>query len=370
MAEPKNLYSILGVARGATEDEIKSAYRKLARQHHPDLNPGKREAEEKFKEISAAYEVLSNSEKRKLYDEFGEAALKGSFNPEQARAYRQWSEGRRETGRPFEEETAEFDVGDLFGDLFSGQARSQTERGENLHAVVDLDLAQVIRGAEVILRVPTRTPCTRCDGSGSEPGTESTTCSDCDGKGRRQIVRGPMRVMGICPTCRGSGRKSTPCSQCRGVGSIAGEAPLTVRIPPGADDGSKFVFKGRGAPGERNAPPGDLIVEPHVRPHPFFRRDGLDLSVRLPVTLDEAYNGAQIDVPTPWGTAKVRVPPRSQQGVKLRLQGQGVAKDDRKGDLYLTLDVRLPEGDDPRLANALRETSGAYQKPVREGIRL
>jgi curved DNA-binding protein len=305
MAE-KDLYASLGVAKTASEAEIRSAYRKLARKHHPDVNPGNKDAEAHFKEISAAYDVLSDAEKRKLYDEFGHEGLRGGFDPEQARAYRTWQDRRSTTGSPFSEEVYDFsDLGDLFG---GGGFRRRAARGEDVIAIVELDLAQAIRGTEITVRVPA-----------------------------------------------GDGR--------------AGDGePVTVRIPKGAEDGSRLVVKGRGAPGPGNAPPGDLIIETRVRRHPHFRRDGLDLHLELPVTLDEAYNGAEVTVPTPDGSVKLRIPPGSQQRQELRLRAKGVTRGDRRGDLYVTLDVRLPDKDDAELAEAMRRAR--YGKPVREGISL
>jgi len=310
MAE-KDLYEVLGVSKTATEDEIRAAYRKLARKHHPDVNPGNKSAEARFKEISAAYEVLVDAEKRKLYDEFGHEGLRGGFDPEQARAYKTWQSRRGATGSPFQEEV--FDLGDLgdLGDLFgrAGGFRRRAARGEDVVALVELDLLQAIQGTEITVRIPNE-------------------------------ARG------------GEGE------------------PFTVRIPKGAEDGSRLVVKGRGAPGSNKAPPGDLIIETRVREHPYFRRAGLDLHLDLPVTLDEAYNGSEVEVPTPDGPVKLRVPPRSQQGQELRLRGKGVTRGDRRGDLYVKLDVRLPENDDEELAKAAKHARNAYVKPVREGIRL
>jgi curved DNA-binding protein len=304
----QDLYALLGVSKTATEDEIRSAYRKLARKHHPDVNPGNKDAEARFKEISAAYEVLVDAEKRKLYDEFGQEGLRGGFDPDQARAYRTWQDRRGTTGSPFSEEV--FDIGDLgdLGDLFGrGGFRRRPARGEDVITVVELDLATALRGTEVTVRVP---------GHGAE------------------------------------------------------SEPFTVRIPKGAEDGSRLVVKGRGAPGPGNAPAGDLIIETRVREHPYFTRDGLDLYLDLPVTLDEAYNGSEVEVPTPDGSVKLRVPPRSQQGHQLRLRGKGVTRGEKRGDLYVTLDVRLPDKDDKELAEAVARARDAYGKPVREGIVL
>lgn len=315
MAE-KDLYSVLDVAKTASDEEIRRAYRKLARKFHPDMNPGDKPAEARFKEVSAAYDALTDPEKRKLYDEFGHEGLRSGFDAEQARAHRAWRESPRGGRRPFAEQFTDQFGGEAFdfSDLFGGAAgfRVAGMRGEDVVAVVELDLAQAIEGTEVSLRVPARA----------------------------------------------------------GARAEKDDEVVTVRIPPGAEDGSRLVVKGRGTPGAGKAPPGDLIIETRVRPHPHFRREGLDLYLDLPVTLDEAYSGADIEVPTPGGSVKLRVPGRSQQGRKLRLRGKGVARGSRRGDLYVILDVRLPDREDPALAEALRLARSDYAKPVREGISL
>jgi len=173
-----------------------------------------------------------------------------------------------------------------------------------------------------------------------------------------------------CPTCGGRGRQHTPCPSCSGAGTRTVEQPLKVRIPPGADDGSRLRVAGQGAAGAMGGPPGDLILETRIRPHPFFRREGLDLFLKLPVTVDEAYNGSTVEVPTPDGVGRLRIPPRSQSGARLALRGQGVRQADRRGDLYVELEVRLPDRSDDRFAEAARAAKAAYRRPVREGIRL
>jgi molecular chaperone DnaJ len=340
------------------------------------VNPGDKVAEERFKEISAAYDVLSDPQKRKLYDEFGTAGLREGFDPEQARAYQSWSQGRAATG--FEEGGMpggfDFDLGDMFGDLFAGGrragARVSRERGEDLVARVDIELGQAIAGSEIELDLPVPRPCHECKGSGDAPGSESRTCPDCGGSGRKQAVRGPMRLMSTCATCGGNGKLRTPCPVCGGAGTITETRRTTVRIPPGADHGSRLRVGGRGAPGLNGGPPGDLVIETRVRPHPFFSRHGLNLHLKLPVTLEEAYDGATVEVPTPTGVVRLKIPPRSQQGAELRLRGKGVHKGKQQGDLYVTLDVRLPDGDSQELRQAIAEASRAYSRPLREGLRL
>jgi curved DNA-binding protein len=297
-----NLYDTLGVKRDASEDEIRKAYRKLAKKHHPDVNPGNKSAEDKFKSVSAAYEVLSDPKKRANYDEFGDAALQGGFDPAKAREYARWQDRRSQRGGfqggGFQDGgPVEFDFAELFN------RRRGPTRGQDVHAVFQMDLRQAVEGAEVSIDVP-------------DQGT------------------------------------------------------VRVRIPPGADTGSVIRLPGKGGPGPRGGPAGDLVIETEVKPHPLIRRDGLDLTLTLPVTLDEAYNGASIDVPTFEGTVVLKIPPRSQNGARLRLRGKGIERRTTRGDLFVELDVRMPDRADDKLAAALRNAAGAYSKPVREGLEL
>jgi molecular chaperone DnaJ len=370
MPEAKDLYAMLGVARTAPDEDIRTAYRGLARKHHPDVNPGNKQAEERFKEISAAYDVLSDAEKRKLYDEFGEEGLRGGFDPEKARAYRRWAEGRQQAGASSGDVPFEFDLEDLLGGSFARRGGRWGGRGQDVVGVVELAFVDALRGAEVEVGVLTRKTCSTCGGSGDKPETTAKTCADCGGTGRKQAVRGPMRMVATCPTCGGEGRSRTPCPACGGEGAVASEEMITVRIPPGAEDGSQLVVPRRGAPGPGGGPPGDLVIRTRVRPHPHFRREGLDLFLRLPVTFEEAYNGATIGVPTPDGTVQMKVPPRSQSGAKLRIRGKGVTRKGARGDLYVELDVRVPDREDARFSEALREAGPLYSRPVREDIRL
>ena len=301
--ESSDLYAALGLPKTASTQEIRAAYRKLARRYHPDVNPDDKEAEEKFKQIALAYEVLSDEKKRQAYDEFGAESLRSGFDAEQARAYRSWRGGRRAGGSPFDGEVANFDFSDLFGGGFKNPFR-QGRRGTDIQAVAELDLAQVVQGAEVKVQNPQ-------DGS-----------------------------------------------------------VLTVRVPPGAEDGSTLRVSGKGLPGPKGAPAGDLIIETRVRPHPWVRREGLDLSLRLPVTLEEAYLGASVEVPTFEGKVKVKIPPRSQSGTRLRLRDKGIPRGQQRGHFYVELEVRMPDVEDQALAEALRASSHLYSRPPREGLKL
>jgi molecular chaperone DnaJ len=365
----QDLYAELGLSKSASEDDIKSAYRKLARKHHPDVNPGKPEAEEKFKKLSAAYDVLSNREKRALYDEFGMEGVKSGFDPEKARAYRQWSEARHASGGDGGGMPFDFDLSDLMGGRRVRRG-SHAMAGQDLVTAVELDLKTALAGVEVELHVPAAEPCEVCAGSGEKPGSEARTCADCGGAGRTQVVRGPMRLMSVCATCGGDGKIHDACERCEGAGRVELVRELRVRIPKGADDGDELRVRGKGGPGLYGGPPGDLIVRVRLKPHEHFRREGLDLSLKLPVTLAEAFGGGSIAVPTPHGTVQMKVPPRSQQGTRLRLKGKGVARGEQHGDLYVELDVRLPDRDDEALLAALRAAEASYARPPREGVEL
>lgn len=301
MAE--SLYDILGVAKTATDDEIRKAYRKLARKHHPDVNPGNKASEDKFKKVSSAYEVLSDAKKRAAYDEFGEESLQGGFDAVKAREYQRWQQTRQQRAQNFSDYgggAEEFDFADLFG---RARAPRGPARGGDMHASMEMELHQAISGTEVTLEVPSH---------------------------------GTVRV----------------------------------RIPPGADSGSVIRVPGKGAPGRGGGPPGDLVIEIEVKAHPRVRREGLDLHMDLPVTLSEAYNGASIEVPTFEGNVVLKIPPRSQNGAKLRLRGKGIGRKDARGDFLIALDVRMPDKQDDALAEALRASNAAYSKPVREELKL
>ncbi|MDB4988977.1 MAG: DnaJ-class molecular chaperone with C-terminal Zn finger domain [Myxococcaceae bacterium] len=377
MAADTDLYATLGVAKTATEDEIRKSYRKLAREHHPDVNPGKPEAEEKFKAVAAAYDVLSNKEKRALYDEFGRQGLRGGFDPEQARAYRRYADGSQTSrqagggggGVPFD-----FDLGELLNQARGRQSGARQAPfpidGEDLLATVELDLASALRGTEVELRVPSRSTCEVCAGSGERPGSEAKTCPTCEGSGRSQVVRGPMRMMITCPTCSGTGKVHEPCEHCHGEGTLGSEQTLRVRIPAGADEGSELRVRGKGLPGLFGGAPGDVVIRTHLKPHPYFERTGLDLKLKLPIRLSEAHQGGSISVPTPTGPVQMKLPPRTQQGAQLRLKGKGVARGAERGDLYVVMDVRLPDSDDPALTEQLAAIDSFYSQDLRAGVEL
>lgn len=371
MAGEKDLYAVLGLERGASQDDIKRAYRKLARKHHPDVNPGNAKAEEAFKNIAAAYEVLSNEERRKLYDEFGEEGLRTGFDPDQARSYRRWAEERAATGADVRDGDVDFDFGDLFG-ARAGRAGHAGFRaaGQDFRAEVQLDFVTALRGTQLSLRLPVDATCSACSGSGEQAGSKARPCVDCSGTGKRRLTRGPMNLVAVCQACGGDGVVREPCQTCAGAGVVKSEQVVDVRIPPGAEDGSELRVRGRGGPGLGGAPDGDLLIRTRVSSHPHFSRDGLDLLLKLPITLNEAYNGASISVPTLTGSVQMKVPPRSQTGSKLRLRGKGVARGNEVGDLYVELAVHVPDVESAALASAVRDSDALYKRPLREEIRL
>jgi molecular chaperone DnaJ len=374
MADPVDYYAILEVARTANADEIKKQYRKLARKYHPDVNPGDQTAEERFKQIAGAYEVLSNDDKRKRYDEFGVEGLRGGFDPEQARAYQRWTEERATSGARERDVPFDFDLGDLFGARDSSP-RSRSRQGfalagEDLQTTLKLDFVTALRGTRISVRVPAVSTCPSCAGSGEEPGSNPENCPECQGSGKLQLGKGPMKVTAVCPRCGGDGKIHTPCTSCAGAGMVQTEQTVEVRIPPGADDGSELRVRGKGGPGIGGGPSGDLLIRTQVEPHPYFTRSGLDLNLKLPITFREAYSGATVSVPTPAGIVQMKIPPRAQSGSKLRLRGKGVTRGSNTGDLYVELQIQTPDRADEPLESALRESDALYSKNLREEVRL
>jgi len=387
MAE--DLYQLLGVSRSASEDEIKKAYRKLARKYHPDVNPGNKAAEEKFKQVSAAFEVLSNPEKRKLYDEFGEDAAKIGYDPKKAeplRAYREAATRGGTGGYGGEGGIPEgFDIGDLFGDLFrnrgGGGGRGMEDifghaepegpsRGEDIRAQVRVSLREAVTGTERSLALTRPGRCKKCKGSGHFGKQE--TCPTCKGSGKIRQGRGPLSMTSTCPTCGGSGKVAPPCDVCGGTGRVEETTRITVKVPAGVQTGSQVRVAGQGAAGELGGPPGDLYLEVQVEPHPIVRREGDDLYIPLPVTVPESILGGQVRAPTFTGEVTVTVPPHSQSGRKLRLKGQGVPalKGNGRGDLYFELRVMVPDKTTADVKSAAETLGHAYTHDVRADLQL
>jgi molecular chaperone DnaJ len=379
----KDLYSILGVSRSASVDEIKKVYRKLARKYHPDVNPGNKQAEERFKEISAAFEVLSDPEKKGLYDEFGEDGLRPGFKPEEARAYKQWQERARSTGgfngqqAAFEDifGPSGFDFGDIFGSFgghssFSGGQNRRPQRGSDVRASMTVDLRDVVLGAEREITFDRPTACQSCNGTGTRGGTQPEPCQQCGGAGVQQTQRGPMISQTTCRACRGTGQRPGPaCQTCGGAGETTKQVKLKVKVPPGIEDGHAMRLGGQGLPGPGGGKAGDLLIDISIRPHPITKRDGHDLYLTVPVTLKEVMLGGRIEVPTFQGKITLTIPPGSQNGHKLRVKGRGVGGK-KKGDLYVVLDVRLPTSkrDQDGAKAAIDKLESMYEQNVRSSL--
>jgi molecular chaperone DnaJ len=359
------LYDTLGVKKGASADEIKKAYRKLAAQYHPDKNPGDASAEEKFKEVQNAYDVLSDQEKRKQYDAFG-------------------ADGRG--GRGFDPRNFDFggggftindlgDLGDLFGGLFGGRGgrpgsrRAQPQRGPDIEVEVSVSFEDSLRGLETKIPVQVTTACRECGGTGAEPGTSPIICPQCNGRGVIAESQGMFALSEPCPRCRGNGTViEKPCHKCNGSGREVRTKRYTVKIPAGVKDGTRIRLKGKGELGEGGGPTGDLFVVTRVQPSKLFQRRDADLVVDVPVTYAEAALGATVEVPTPYGgRVSLKVPAGTQDGRQLRIRGHGAPKlsGGGKGDLIARLRVTVPK----KLTKKEREALEELQKVSRENPR-
>lgn len=376
MAQDKDLYRILGVSKNASEDEIKTAYKKLVRKYHPDLNPGDQSAEDKFKEVAVAFEVLGDKKKRKLYDEFGMAGLRAGFDENQARAYQQWGGGG--LGDMFGQGGGQggFDMGSIFEQFFGGGGggRSQAPRpkgpakGRDIEKSITIDFLDAILGTKKEIELSRSVHCGSCKGTGSRSGRPSR-CASCRGAGRIQQPNGMFASTHICPQCGGTGEDITdPCTSCRGSGLETKRTTLTVTVPAGVKEGSKIRLSRQGHAGKRKGPHGDLFLVPRIRSHAFFTRDDKNVHLELPLTAFEAYNGTQVDTPTPTGVVALRIPAGAQSGQKMRLRGKGVAarKNGTAGDLIVTLKVLLPPKDNPKAKALLEELQETYTEDLRD----
>ena len=354
----KDYYQVLGVARGAALADIKKAYRKLARKYHPDLNPGDKAAEARFKEIQEAYAVLSDPKKRSQYDQFGDA---GDAPP---------GAGPGGRGGPGFEGFDFSDYGsstfrDFFENLFSGgggrsaeAAVAGPERGEDLHYTMPIGFEDAIHGVQTRIRVNRLAACEACGGRGHVHGGRKRPCPTCGGSGRSTVQRGFMKFSSSCPACAGSGESpGEECRSCRGQGSAPKSDLISVRIPAGVDNGSKVRVPGRGNTGRNGGPPGDLFIIIEVAPHPFFRREGATISIKVPITVPEATLGAKVEVPTLWGKTTIRLPPGTKSGQKFRIKDQGAPLAGRKsrGDEYAEVYIVPPPFDNQRIREMMKE---------------
>jgi molecular chaperone DnaJ len=330
VATKRDYYEVLGIDRGADNDVIKKAYRKVALKYHPDRNQGDAEAEERFKEASEAYQVLSDPEKRAQYDRFGHAAF--------------------EQGGGFDFNAAGFEdiFGDIFGDFFGGRrggGRNRPRRGEDLRYDLEITFEEAIFGVEKTIRVPRLAVCESCEGEGTRDGARRETCLACAGAGQVRYQQGLFSIAKTCPECQGAGSViRDPCPSCNGAGAVHKQQSLSVKIPAGVDHGSRLKLRGEGEAGRRNGPSGDLYVVIHVREHPIFRREGVDVVCDVPIGMTQAALGTEIEVPTPHGIVKMKIPTGTQSGKVFRLKGKG-APDLRgygSGDMLVRVAVEIP----------------------------
>jgi molecular chaperone DnaJ len=334
----RDYYEVLGVERTASEQEIKSAYRRQALKHHPDRNPGDAKAEEQFKEAAEAYAVLADKDKRARYDRFGHQGVSAG-------------------GPQGYDPTIFADFGDLFtnlgdvfgfGDILGGRGRrGGPQRGSDLRYDLEIRFEESYKGTESSIQIPRDETCETCTGTGAAPGTQAETCKECSGRGQLRYQQGFFTVARPCPHCRGTGRViKTPCTTCKGQGRVAQERTLKIKIPAGIDNGQQIRLYGEGEHGLAGGPPGDLYVVIHVAEHAFFKRQGDDLYMQMPVTYPALALGTRLEVPTPAGTdVALDVPPGTASGTRLRVRGKGMpsVQGRGKGDLYVQVTVQVPK---------------------------
>jgi molecular chaperone DnaJ len=374
----KDLYKILGVSEKATLDEIKKAYRKLAKKYHPDANPGDTSAEERFKDISTAYEVLGDPKKRQQYDQlrkYGAGGFQGFQN------------GRRPGGRDFRggagqgfsfEDLGGFGgLGDIFKDLFDlGGARARSGarsgpasgpapgRGEDLHSEIEIPFETAISGGKTLLNVPLEETCPTCHGSGAEPGSQTSVCPDCHGQGYLSFAQGGFAVNRPCPRCYGRGQIiSQPCHTCNGRGQVQRMRKISLKIPAGIDDGDHIRLRGQGRPGMGGASSGDLIITVRVGGHHFFRRKGRDLHCEVPINIAQAVLGSKLRVRTIDGKIKLTIPPGTQSGTVFRIPGKGLSVNGKQGNQLVEVRVRIPQELNERQRQLMREFAEEGQLP-------
>jgi len=364
----QDFYEMLGVAREASADDLKKAYRKLAMQFHPDRNPGDKAAEVKFKEISEAYDVLKDEQKRAAYDRFGHAAFENGGGG-----------GRAGGGAPgdFGFASGFADIFDeMFGDFVGGRRGQSSSRGSDLRYNLEIGLEDAFKGSTAQIRVPTSQSCDSCKGSGSEAGSKPVTCTTCAGAGKVRAQQGFFTIERTCPSCGGAGRViENPCKSCGGQGRVRKEKTLSVNIPAGVEEGTRIRLAGEGEAGIRGSQPGDLYIFLSVTPHRIFQRDAANIHCRVPIPMTTASLGGQIEVPTIDGArARVTIPPGTQSGHQFRLKSKGmsVLRSPARGDMYIEAVVETPVNLTKRQQELLREFEGegggAKTSPESEGF--
>jgi molecular chaperone DnaJ len=344
----QDFYALLGVERGASQEELKRAYRKLAMQHHPDRNPGDKAAEQKFKDISEAYDVLKDDQKRAAYDRFGHAAF----------------ENGGMGGGPFGGAGGFGGFADIFDEMFGdfmggGRGRGGPSRGADLRFNMEVSLEEAFAGKSATIRVPTLAPCETCTGTGAEPGSKPVSCPSCNGVGRIRAQQGFFTIERTCPQCAGAGRViERPCKACQGQGRTRKEKTLQVQIPAGVEDGTRIRLAGEGESGVRGQAAGDLYIFVAVAPHRLFQRDGANIHCRVPIPMTRAALGGAVEVPTiDGGRAKVQIPAGTQSGHQFRLKGKGmsVLRSPARGDMYIQAVVETPMNLTKRQQELLKE---------------
>ncbi|MBZ4644701.1 MAG: molecular chaperone DnaJ [Petroclostridium sp.] len=352
MAEKRDYYEVLGVSRGASDDEIKKAYRKLAKKYHPDVNPGNKEAEAKFKEVNEAYEVLSDSQKRARYDQFGHAGTDpNGFG-----------------GGGFGGGFGDFDLGDIFESFFGGTGfgtsarRNGPQKGRDIKSSLEISFEEAAFGVEKEINIFRMENCDVCHGTGAKPGTSPITCSVCKGTGQVQYKQrtpfGQFVNVRTCDHCNGEGKIiSNPCTVCHGKGAIRKSRKIKVNIPAGIDDGQTISLRGEGDPGVKGGPSGDLYISIKVRPHPLFQRQGTDVICEIPITFVQAALGAELEVPTLDGKVKYSIPEATQSGTIFRLKGKGIPhiRGYGRGDQYVKVLVEVPKNLSEKQKELLRQ---------------
>ena len=344
----RDFYETLGVAKNASEEEIKKSYRKLAMKYHPDRNPDSKESEEKFKEVKEAYEMLTNPEKREAYDRYGHAGVDPNMGGGGGGA------GAGGFGDAF---------GDIFGDIFGGGARGrsagpQVYRGADLRYNLEITLEQAAHGFDTTIRVPSWDKCDTCRGSGAKPGTSPSTCTTCAGHGQVRMQQGFFSIQQTCPKCHGTGKVITdPCAPCGGAGRIKRNKTLEVKIPAGIDNGMRIRSSGNGEPGTNGGPAGDLYVEIHIKAHDVFQREGDDLHCEMPISFVKAALGGEIEVPTLSGKVSFTIPEGTQSGKTFRLKAKGIkgVRSGLAGDLFCHVVLETPVKLTDRQKDMLRE---------------
>jgi molecular chaperone DnaJ len=388
MPPKQDYYATLGVPRGASEDEVRKAYRRLARKHHPDLNPGDKSSEEQFKKVQEAYDILSDSKKRQMYDQFGfysENGFPGGSAPGAGQpggpefhfggfdfsdAFGQAGGGGfRPGGGASEQGGFSSKFGDLFGQFFGRGGRQQSQQaqpGSDLEYALDVDFWGAVKGTQVRLNIRRQEMCGTCKGSGSAGGN-NIVCPNCNGSGNVTQQAGAMRFNLTCPRCEGTGRIRNACPTCHGDGRISSTESVDVRLPAGVQTGDRLRVPGKGNSGTQGAPAGDLYITIRVQSHEFFEREGDDVHIQVPITVWEASLGTKIEVPTIDGRALLKIPQGTQNAQKFRLRDKGIfnARKDKRGDMIVEVVVQAPKANDERTRELLRELSQLHREDPR-----